>query len=277
MAADLTPIAVAAEDAGFAKLSVMDHVWQIRRSGPPSTTCSRRTRRWVPRRAHRAHRAAGVGHRGRLPRARPARQVRHHARRALRRPGLARHRRGVERGGVARARPAVPAHRRAVRAARRGAADLPADVQRRRRRRTRASTTTSAARSTAAAAAAPAPADPDRRRRARRRRCGWSRSTPTPATCSPSPDIEHKLDVLRGHCADVGRDYDEIEKTVMMPLDVGRDGANVDAILARLSELAAARHRPRARPVDGCRDDHPDRHHGRAGHPGRGCALTYFR
>ena len=55
----------------------------------------------------------------------------------------------------------------------------------------------------------------------------------------PVPDLDHKLDVLRGHCADVGRDYDEIEKTVMMPLDVGKDGENVDAILERMQGLAA--------------------------------------
>ncbi|HEV7654499.1 MAG TPA: LLM class F420-dependent oxidoreductase [Mycobacteriales bacterium] len=35
MAKDLTRIAAAAEDAGFAKLSVMDHVWQIGHLGPP--------------------------------------------------------------------------------------------------------------------------------------------------------------------------------------------------------------------------------------------------
>jgi F420-dependent oxidoreductase-like protein len=55
----------------------------------------------------------------------------------------------------------------------------------------------------------------------------------------PSPELEHKLDVLRGHCADVGRDYDEIEKTVMMPMDPGQEGENVDAILERLRELSA--------------------------------------
>jgi F420-dependent oxidoreductase-like protein len=54
----------------------------------------------------------------------------------------------------------------------------------------------------------------------------------------PGPELEHKLEVLRGHCADVGRDYDDIEKTVMMPLDPGADGANVDALLERLQELA---------------------------------------
>jgi alkanesulfonate monooxygenase len=55
----------------------------------------------------------------------------------------------------------------------------------------------------------------------------------------PGPELEHKLQVLRAHCADVGRDYDDIEKTVIMPLDPGTDGANVDAILERLAELAA--------------------------------------
>jgi alkanesulfonate monooxygenase len=53
-----------------------------------------------------------------------------------------------------------------------------------------------------------------------------------------SPDLEHKLDVLRRHCADVGRDYDDIEKTVMMPLDVGPDGANVDELLSHLEAVA---------------------------------------
>src|ERR1039457_1572324 len=46
----------------------------------------------------------------------------------------------------------------------------------------------------------------------------------------PSPDLGRKLDVLRGHCEDVGRDYDEIAKTVMMPLDPGPNGEKVDAL-----------------------------------------------
>jgi F420-dependent oxidoreductase-like protein len=52
------------------------------------------------------------------------------------------------------------------------------------------------------------------------------------------PELAHKLDVLRAHCDDVGRDYDEIEKTVMGPLDPGVDGANVDALLASMREAA---------------------------------------
>jgi F420-dependent oxidoreductase-like protein len=54
-----------------------------------------------------------------------------------------------------------------------------------------------------------------------------------------SPELERKLDILRGHCADVGRDYDSIEKTVMYPLDLGTDGANADRILDDLARLAA--------------------------------------
>ena len=55
----------------------------------------------------------------------------------------------------------------------------------------------------------------------------------------PGPELPRKLDVLRGHCADVGRDYDEIEKTVMMSLDPGADGEKVDALLEQLRGLAA--------------------------------------
>jgi F420-dependent oxidoreductase-like protein len=53
------------------------------------------------------------------------------------------------------------------------------------------------------------------------------------------PEVEHKLDVLRAHCADLGRDYDEIEKTVIMPLDPGPNGEKVELILEQLQQLAA--------------------------------------
>jgi F420-dependent oxidoreductase-like protein len=55
----------------------------------------------------------------------------------------------------------------------------------------------------------------------------------------PGPELERKLDVLRGHCDALGRNYDDIEKTVMAPLDPGRQGENVDAILTQLQQLAA--------------------------------------
>ncbi len=53
------------------------------------------------------------------------------------------------------------------------------------------------------------------------------------------PDLERKLDVLRAHCEAVGRDYDEIDKTVMLSLDPGPHGENTDAILEELRRLAA--------------------------------------
>jgi F420-dependent oxidoreductase-like protein len=55
----------------------------------------------------------------------------------------------------------------------------------------------------------------------------------------PSPELAHKLDVLREHCVREGRDYDEIEKTVMLPLDPGERGENIDSILENLQKMAA--------------------------------------
>jgi alkanesulfonate monooxygenase len=54
----------------------------------------------------------------------------------------------------------------------------------------------------------------------------------------PTPDVPRKLDVLRQHCEDLGRDYDEIEKTVQYRFDLGPNGENVDAILADLERYA---------------------------------------
>lgn len=53
-----------------------------------------------------------------------------------------------------------------------------------------------------------------------------------------APDLERKLNVLREHCVTVGRDYDDIEKTVMMPLNVGPKGRDVDLLLDELRRLA---------------------------------------
>jgi F420-dependent oxidoreductase-like protein len=52
------------------------------------------------------------------------------------------------------------------------------------------------------------------------------------------PELERKLEVLREHCANEGRAYDEIEKTAQVTLDLGDDGANTDAFLATLERLA---------------------------------------
>jgi F420-dependent oxidoreductase-like protein len=52
------------------------------------------------------------------------------------------------------------------------------------------------------------------------------------------PELPHKLEVLRSHCESVGRDYDEIEKTVMMPLDPGPGGEKVEALVDQMHGLA---------------------------------------
>ncbi|MCL2781579.1 MAG: LLM class F420-dependent oxidoreductase [Actinomycetia bacterium] len=52
------------------------------------------------------------------------------------------------------------------------------------------------------------------------------------------PDLPHKLDVLREHCARLGRDYDEIEKTVLMSLDIDPARGGVDGLLEQLRGLA---------------------------------------
>jgi len=54
---------------------------------------------------------------------------------------------------------------------------------------------------------------------------------------APPEDIEHKLEVLRAHCDEVGRDYDEIAKTVVGTLNRPLD--DVDAWLASMEEYAA--------------------------------------
>jgi F420-dependent oxidoreductase-like protein len=54
----------------------------------------------------------------------------------------------------------------------------------------------------------------------------------------PGPDLARKLDVLREHCAAVGRDYDEIEKTCYFAYDVGPKGENAQQVVDQLGGLA---------------------------------------
>jgi F420-dependent oxidoreductase-like protein len=54
----------------------------------------------------------------------------------------------------------------------------------------------------------------------------------------PGPDLEHKLDVLHRHCDEVGRDYDDITKTVIGPLDPGPSGEHVDELVESMRHLA---------------------------------------
>ncbi|MCU1688455.1 MAG: putative F420-dependent oxidoreductase, partial [Jatrophihabitantaceae bacterium] len=52
------------------------------------------------------------------------------------------------------------------------------------------------------------------------------------------PELAHKLEVLRGHCERLGTDYDAIEKTVTFRFDVGAGGANVEKTIDELGTLA---------------------------------------
>lgn len=58
-----------------------------------------------------------------------------------------------------------------------------------------------------------------------------------------SEGISHKLEVLRGHCERLGRDYHTIAKTTLGSLHVTSDGRNgtksVDQVVDHLGELAA--------------------------------------
>jgi F420-dependent oxidoreductase-like protein len=53
-----------------------------------------------------------------------------------------------------------------------------------------------------------------------------------------SPELAHKLDVLREHCERLGRDYDEIEKTAQLRFDLGPNGEHVERTVEHLHELA---------------------------------------
>jgi|HubBroStandDraft_1064217.scaffolds.fasta_scaffold22850_2 F420-dependent oxidoreductase-like protein len=50
-------------------------------------------------------------------------------------------------------------------------------------------------------------------------------------------DLKHKLEVLRSHCADAGRDYDAIEKTVSTFVDPAGGGVPILDHLAELADL----------------------------------------
>jgi F420-dependent oxidoreductase-like protein len=53
-----------------------------------------------------------------------------------------------------------------------------------------------------------------------------------------SPQLAHKLDVLREHCAAEGRDYAEIEKTAQLRFDLGANGERVNQVIEHLHELS---------------------------------------
>lgn len=52
------------------------------------------------------------------------------------------------------------------------------------------------------------------------------------------PTVRHKLDVLRQHCEAEGRNYDDIEKTVLISFDLGPDGSASGQLVQRLGAFA---------------------------------------
>ena len=52
--------------------------------------------------------------------------------------------------------------------------------------------------------------------------------------------IRHKLDVLRGHCEDVGRDYEEIERTALATVNLAADGMSEEEVVGLCRELNEA-------------------------------------
>ena len=106
----------------------------------------------------------------------------------------------------------------ALRAARGDAADLPADVGRRREPVRRASTTSSSGRSTRRRPAAPHPPiliGGGGEKKTLRLVAQYADACNLFDTGLGPEGIPRKLDILREHCEDVGRDYAEIDKTVL--------------------------------------------------------------
>jgi F420-dependent oxidoreductase-like protein len=54
----------------------------------------------------------------------------------------------------------------------------------------------------------------------------------------PGPHVPDKLDVLRRHCEEEGRDYDRIEKTCAFRFDAGEGGEKVKELVGQLRWLA---------------------------------------
>ena len=59
------------------------------------------------------------------------------------------------------------------------------------------------------------------------------------STMMGSDTLQHKLDVLKGHCDDVGRDYNEIEKTALVLASLGEPTIPVGKLIDTCKDLAA--------------------------------------
>jgi len=51
--------------------------------------------------------------------------------------------------------------------------------------------------------------------------------------------LTHKLNVLRKHCDSVGRDYEEIEKSVLSPIEISPSAMTVEDVIEMCEEVAS--------------------------------------
>jgi alkanesulfonate monooxygenase SsuD/methylene tetrahydromethanopterin reductase-like flavin-dependent oxidoreductase (luciferase family) len=54
----------------------------------------------------------------------------------------------------------------------------------------------------------------------------------------PIDQLGHKLEILRGYCRQEGRDYDDIEKTVLFEMDPGENGTRTQVLLDELGQFS---------------------------------------
>ena len=52
------------------------------------------------------------------------------------------------------------------------------------------------------------------------------------------PTVRRKLEVLRQHCEAEGRNYDDIEKTVLFPFNLGPDGSGAERVVQQIAAFA---------------------------------------
>ena len=253
---DVSAHAVAAEASGFDSVWVMDHFWQLPALGGPGRTDPRGVH--AARRARGAYRAGAARHarhRRDVPEPGAARQDRHDPRRHLEGPRRARHRRRVVRA------PSTTASASTSRRTRERMDRLEEAVQicRAMFRDEHPSFDGSLLpHRRGAQRAAPDPsgraADHDRRRAARRRTLRLVAQYADMCNVTGGPDtLAHKLDVLREHCTDVGRDpgrdHDDTAWARSCSRPIADETARVRSFLSGLmgDELRRAVHRRRAR------------------------------
>ena len=69
-----------------------------------------------------------------------------------------------------------------------------------------------------------------------------------PALLRSCRDLAHKLDVLREHCANLGRDYDSIEKTSIVPFGLAAIRRHIEGAFAKLGLAGPMRVRGESSP-----------------------------